>query len=523
MGHRDVSGLLAQARALVAEGDRVAVHLDARAGRAATRALRDGLRDLPGALPAPRQIRCNWGGWSLVRAALITLRAARDAFPDASHFYLISGDCRPVKPGIQIRQMLSDTDQDWIEAQDFLTSDWIKTGMKDERLIYRHMFNERRQTRAFYASLRLQKRLGLTRRPPRDLRIRIGSQWWCLRRDTVDRVLRFCRKRRDVMRFFATTWIPDESFFQTLVHHLVPQDQISGRSPTFLMFSDYGLPVAFHDDHADLLMRQTAFFARKICPDAGGLRARLDALYADPHPIRDLADDGTRHLQVLANLGRHGARHAPRIWQSGSDIGQGRDVLVICCKKRHVARQMAHAIAPKVGRPAFGYLFHEDDSDLPDLGGLERGLDKRNRHRRAFLGLLCDRLGSDGLILCADPSDLDLLRDLARDAARLRILQIRCDLSLRYMKGHADRLGLPCADPGTLRALRRGIIAEEDALAAADLAPLSVMSDTDPQSAQVSALASVLAGALTGARAGVQGWDPQGAQDLLQGLAPDQD
>ena len=56
------------------------------------------------------------------------------------------------------------------------------------------------------------------------------------------------------MRFFRTTWIPDETFFQTLVRHLVPETRFATRTLTFLMFSDYGMPVTFYNDHYDLLL-----------------------------------------------------------------------------------------------------------------------------------------------------------------------------------------------------------------------------------------------------------------------------
>ncbi|MDP5359579.1 MAG: beta-1,6-N-acetylglucosaminyltransferase, partial [Paracoccaceae bacterium] len=127
-----------------------------------------------------------------------------------------------------------------------------------------HFFNERTQKRRFYTSLALQQRFGLTRQVPDDLQIMIGSQWWCLRRRTIEAVMEFAYARRDVMRFFRTTWIPDETFFQTLVHHLVPSREIENRTLTFLMFSDYGMPVNFYNDHYELLMGQNALFARKI-------------------------------------------------------------------------------------------------------------------------------------------------------------------------------------------------------------------------------------------------------------------
>ncbi len=82
------------------------------------------------------------------------------------------------------------------------------------------------------------------------------------------------------MRFFRTTWIPDETFFQTLVRHLVPGTEIDTRTLTFLMFTDYGMPVTFYNDHYDLLLSQDFLFARKISAEATELKNRLGALYA---------------------------------------------------------------------------------------------------------------------------------------------------------------------------------------------------------------------------------------------------
>ena len=88
--------------------------------------------------------------------------------------------------------IVDDEDVDYIENFDFFDSDWIKTGFKEERLIYRHWFNERTQKKLFYGSYEIQRRLGITREVPSDIQVMIGSQWWCLRRQTVEKVLAFC-------------------------------------------------------------------------------------------------------------------------------------------------------------------------------------------------------------------------------------------------------------------------------------------------------------------------------------------
>src|SRR5690606_21445700 len=128
---------------------------------------------------AKRRLKCGWGEWSLVGATLEAVRAAVEAFPAATHFYMLSGDCMQIKTAEFAHALLDAEDVDYIESFDFFTSDWIKTGLKEERLIYRHWFNERNHKGLFYNSFKWQRALGLSRKVPDDLQMMIGSQWWC--------------------------------------------------------------------------------------------------------------------------------------------------------------------------------------------------------------------------------------------------------------------------------------------------------------------------------------------------------
>ena len=197
-----------------------------------------------------------------------------------------------IKSAEYIHRALGAEACDYIERHDFFASDWIKTGMKEDRLIYRHLLNEQPHKWLFYRTLELQQRLGFRRAIPADLEVRIGSQWWCPRRATLQGVLDFLELRPDVRRFFRTTWIPDETVFQTPVPHLVPRAEIRSRTLTFLLFSDYGMPANFYNDHYDLLLAQNFLFARKISLDATELRARLGALYAAEGVTFTISNEG---------------------------------------------------------------------------------------------------------------------------------------------------------------------------------------------------------------------------------------
>ena len=440
--HKDAKAIIAQAERLVAGGACVAIHFDARAAASDYQRITETLADRPEITFAKRRVRCGWGEWSLVQATLNACEAALAAFPEVTHLYMLSGDCAAIKSSTYARDLLEPGDRDFIESFDFFTSNWIRTGLKGERLQYRHWFNERKHPWLFYTSLQLQQRFGWTQRIPDDLQVMVGSQWWCLRRRTVELILDFLRSRPDVIRFFRRTWIPDETFFQTLVRHLVPSHEIESRSLTFKLFSDYGMPVAFYNDHYDLLLTQDYLFARKISPEAATLKEKLGALWDSDRTDFAISGDGQRLHGFLTGRGRIGQRFAPRFWERESSLGQDRQLIMIVCKKWHVAKRLLAAAEAETGIRGVQYLFDEDGCPLPDLGGLERKLEKRNRHRRALTRMLFDYYRVDRLMVCLDPNNIDLMLDFTSDRADAVILELACVVDDAYLMGHAVRVGL---------------------------------------------------------------------------------
>ncbi len=440
--HKDPDAIIQQAEQLTAMGDCISIHFDASAKPELYQRIRKALDDNPNVTFSRKRIKCGWGEWSLVQATLYALDAAVKTFPRCTHFYMLSGDCMPIKSAKYTHAFLDDNDKDYVESFDYFNSDWIKTGMKEERLIYRHFFNERTQKWLFYRSFELQKKLGLTREVPADLQIMIGSQWWCLRRRTAEWILSFTRKRPDVMRFFKTTWIPDETFFQTLVRHLVPGDEIETRTLTFLMFSDYGMPVTFYNDHYEMLLNQDFLFARKISPGAKDLKTKLGELFSDDSADFRISNEGRSLFKFLSDRGRKGRRFAPRFWETESSLGPERELMIVTCKKWHVAKRLLDRARHVTNVPMVEYIFDEEDTSLPDLGGIQRSLTKRTRHRRAVVRLLFEYYETDRLVICLDPANIDLMQDFFSDRSKTRMLEIECDFTDDYLIGHAKRVGL---------------------------------------------------------------------------------
>jgi hypothetical protein len=440
--HKDPVGIIEQAKRLTAAGDFVAIHFDGRAKASDFAQIHGALSANPNVVFTKRRIKCGWGEWSLVEATLEAVKAAVAAFPKASHFYMLSGDCMPIKSARHVHEYLDREDVDFIESFDFFASDWIKIGLKEERLIYRHWFNERTSKTLFYASMKWQERLHLQREVPSDIAMQIGSQWWCLRRRTIEWLLDFTKNRPDVMRFFKTTWIPDETFFQTIVRHLIPDQEVRTRTLTFLLFTDYGMPVVFYNDHYNLLLSQDYLFARKISPMANELKTKLGALYGDTNRRFAISNEGKSLFKFLTARGRIGRRFAPRFWEADSSLGREHSLMIVTCKKWHIAKRLLGRIRAATPIPAIEYLFNEASTELPDLGGIQTTLDKRTRHRRALVQMLFANWGTDKLIICIDPANVDLIKDFYSDTGTTRLLEIECTFSDDYLIGHARRVGL---------------------------------------------------------------------------------
>jgi hypothetical protein len=202
------------------------------------------------------------------------------------------------------------------------------------------------------------------------------------------------------------------------------------------------MPVTFYNDHYNLLLSQNFLFARKISPEATELRDRLGVLYASDRDDFKISDEGQKLFGFLTGRGRVGSRFAPRFWEADASLGRERELLIIACKKWHVAKRLVGSIKHHLNIPAIDYLFNEEDTDLPDLGGIQSTLDKRTRHRRALMRMLFDYYETDRMIICLDTANLDLMQDFFSDRSTTRLLELECEFTDEFLTGHAKRVGL---------------------------------------------------------------------------------
>ncbi|MBL4806080.1 MAG: glycosyl transferase [Rhodobacteraceae bacterium] len=319
-------------RALLREGCKVAIHIDGKIAEDEFRDFQQSVLELPNVI-FTRRVHCEWGTYSLVKAQLIVAREIIAKFPDVSHVVQLSGSCLPTRPISELVAFLEDNrGTDFIESILAGQSNWIKGGLEAERFTLYFPFSWRRQRKFFDYSVTLQRKLGIKRQMPVGLEAHVGSQWWALSRETLRAILDDPeRKKND--KFFAKCWIPDESYFQTLVRK--HGKRIESRSLTYSRFDLQGNPMLFYNDHLEYLEHLEGFFVRKVWQGADELYETLLAPdftvgLRDPEMRMALAAQIERQ-EGRRNYGRAGLNmqsRAPKTVNNQSDSATKYTVLI---------------------------------------------------------------------------------------------------------------------------------------------------------------------------------------------------
>lgn len=249
------------ARHWAASGCPVVIHVDRKVNVRAHSDFVAACADEPLIRFSDRHV-CDWGGWGIVAATQSAAVMMLSQFPDVHHVLLSSGACLPLRPVHDLVEYLADRPRvDFIESATTADVSWTVGGLDVERFTLRFPFSWRRQRKLFDWYVRLQRAIGVKRSIPEGLVPHMGSQWWCLTRQTLSAILQD-PKRAEYDRYFRRVWIPDESYFQTLAR--LYSTHIESRSLTLSKFDYQGRPHMFYDDHLQLLRRSDCFVARKI-------------------------------------------------------------------------------------------------------------------------------------------------------------------------------------------------------------------------------------------------------------------
>jgi hypothetical protein len=256
------------ARHWAAAGCPDVIHVDNTVPRKAYDRFVKSLADVPD-LKFCKRFRCEWGTWGIVAASQAGSELMLASFSHVRHVFLASGSCLPLRPVKELQNYLAARPRtDFIESATTADVPWTVGGLDEERFTMRFPFSWKKQRYLFDKSVAIQRMLGFRRKLPNGIVPHMGSQWWCLTRQTLSAILQD-PDRDEYDRYFRYVWIPDESYFQTLSRQYALK--IESRSLTLSKFDFQGKPHIFYDDHLQLLRRSDCFVARKIWPYADRL------------------------------------------------------------------------------------------------------------------------------------------------------------------------------------------------------------------------------------------------------------
>ena len=369
----------------------VVVHVDSKVSKLAYNNFMQSLADLPDVRFCARH-RCEWGTWGLVAASQEAATLLLEDFADVEHAFLASGACLPLRPINELRHYLAaHPDTDFIESATTADVPWTVGGLDRERFTMRFPFAWKKHRKLFDLFVKLQQAIGYRRAVPDGIVPHMGSQWWCLTRQTLDAILRD-PKREVYDRYFRSVWIPDESYYQTLTR--LHARKVESRSLTLAKFDYQGKPHIFFDDHAELLQRSYSFVARKIWRDAETLY-QIFPLPEDParaaqEPNSGAVDRVFSQAVERRTLGRPGLYMQSRYPSIDRQTNIAAAPYAVLQGLDDVFPDFQAWLTRQTGAQVHGHLFAKDRAHFADnsdvyRGGLSDNARLRDYHGKMFL------------------------------------------------------------------------------------------------------------------------------------------
>lgn len=379
------------ARHWAEHGKPVVIHIDQRVGGDDYKHMKSKLADLASVRFSKRHA-CEWGNWSIVAATQSACEMLLEHETNVRHVFLVSGSCMPLRSPTELQKYLDERPRtDFIESVTTDEVDWTVGGLDQERFTLRFPFSWKKHRRLFDRYVEFQRKIKFKRKIPDGVVPHLGSQWWCLTRQTLTAILEDPR-RVEYDRYFRRVWIPDESYFQTLTR--LYSTQIESRSLTLSKFDFQGKPHVFYDDHLQLLRRSDCFVARKIWPQAEKLYREFlvtdqaVSKMAEPNPLkidRLFSRATERRTRGRAGLYMQG-RFPNEGWENGKTAGR----YSVFQGFSELFEDFGPWLARRTGNRVHGNLFAKDrvhfanDEDVYN-GALSDSAELREYNPGAFL------------------------------------------------------------------------------------------------------------------------------------------
>ncbi len=314
-------------------------------------------------------IKGVWGKWSLVQATIEALKVIQNSSWKSDYVHLMSGVEYPIRSLDNLRGFLKENPLDFIECVDFKKTPWVRAGLEEERFQYYFPFSYQVMSKRFAICLKIQKRLKIRRKPPCGIEPRLGSQWWTLRWSTCDKLLKIIERKPQIVRYFKTTLIPDESFFQSLISHIIPLAEFSCQQLVCHELAPNGRPFTFKNNHEPLVSELDHFFIRKVSPESFQLINYIDNI-EDSRDVPNLAGlkDKTKAFKQFVNNMFHSRKSF--VWnndfiQPTPEHLNSQQKLIIVYEKEHQVHTIIQALKCKFPEVSIFHRGHQKSINEP--------------------------------------------------------------------------------------------------------------------------------------------------------------
>lgn len=291
LAHRQPQQLCRLVQALATPNSRFYIHIDSKVDLEPFEA---ALAQQAGVvfLKHPHRYEAAWGDVSIVQAVVSAMQlAVEEGGP--GHVVLLSGQDYPLRHKNEIEAFFKNNQNtDFIKCFPLPFYGWSEWGgmeritqykinrssQKYDYMLFPSVYDAAFNWKKCWQQLRsfpLKKRLYilsliLRRRTfPNYAQLMGGAQWWALTTATCQGILRFLKQHPDYFTYHQHSLIPDEFFFQSILHSLPPALPIKDML-TYVNWErvEEDLPVTFTAaDFAELAQQTSFLFARKFDMD----------------------------------------------------------------------------------------------------------------------------------------------------------------------------------------------------------------------------------------------------------------
>jgi len=216
--------------------------------------------DLPNVAFLEQREKCAWGDISLVNASLNGMRAV---LKDGRKGYciLISGQDYPIKSNAAIDDYLTKNDgYDFVDLKPIYKL-WSNYRMRGSINFYKFDLSTQRNDLVLIPSIFCKEFWSLytlnnvwkvlkngggklttllkNRNFPEYLVPYVGSQWWALTIETIEKILDFLEKHKDYMQYHRYSFCADEFLFHSIINYLSETGQVKLKTNlTFVNWKD---------------------------------------------------------------------------------------------------------------------------------------------------------------------------------------------------------------------------------------------------------------------------------------------